>query len=110
MGCYIVPIMFWFRSNVNVNRNLRLLQSEVMFAQPEEHIARILCWVQMDKNSADCDNEWRNGARKWDNNRQWRASDKKGEVVELSEQLIGEIKNELSVCTLALGDFLQSNE
>eukprot|EP01083_Nonionella_stella_P117197 348897_1 len=104
-SCYIVPIMYWNMANLNPKRNLRLLQSESMFARPDEHITRVLCWVYSNANSC---NDW-NKDTQWKTNKQWRKSETEeaGRDVKIKADLKVKIKKELLQCDVALKRFLK---
>merc|ERR1712008_38304 len=49
-SCYILSIMFWVTSDLDV----RIMQSEMMYRYPTEHVANILCWVKGIRDENEC--------------------------------------------------------
>ena len=104
MSCYIVPTMYWFMTNMNPERNFRIIQSELMFDNPNEYVTRILCWVMFDENSDSC-NKWK--GKQWSTKGEWRASKQKSKKDEIHIGLQKVIKEELMECNIGLKHFIE---
>ena len=99
-SCYIVPIMHWFLNNIDAERNLRIVQSEMMFKYPDKHVTRILCWVRDDCQGLDVEKEWNVGER-------WRASDRAA-TSDIDDVLKQRLNQDLNICHIALEHFMES--
>ena len=102
-SCYILSIMPWIVHNVDATKNVRILQSEMMYQYPEEHIANILCWVKGIRDENACrglQSTLSIGDQKF------RAS-KKQTKGNIDEKTIEMLKEELVHCHVALQRFVE---
>ena len=101
-SCYILSIMPWVLNNVDAARNVRVVQSEMMYKFPREHIANILCWVKGIREERECQALGSTLSIRAD---RWRVSEKqkKGKI---DEETIGMLQKELRHCNVALQRFI----